>query len=249
MAAGFAAGADAFNAGQAGAGGTVGIEPVAHSVRSPDAADSAEHEAALDALRTGAAGDGRMRPVLENSIAGAMALYDGDAAAGLAAVTAMEAEYGHYPFATARNGTIVAHGADPSLVGRADVVPGIAGGTDGLRALYDFADGTATVGMQGYPNASWKWWAYEFPDPSAGNGTGGGAPQQKRSMIALHAGPDGAEGTADDLVFGAGYYPPGAPQHLLVAAGDAAAVAAAAANRTGVQGGYEHCRIRRLAPP
>ncbi len=236
VAAGFAAGADAFNAGQAAAGGTVGIEPVAHSVRSPDAADSAEHEAALDALRTGAAGDGRMRPVLENSIAGAMALYDGDAAAGLAAVTAMEAEYGHYPFATARNGTIVAHGADPSLVGRADVVPGIAGGTDGLRALYDFADGTATVGMQGYPNASWKWWAYEFPDPSAGNGTGGGVPQQKRSMIALHAGPDGAEGTADDLVFGAGYYPPGAPQHLLVAAGDAAAVAAAAANRTGVPG-------------
>ena len=235
-AAGFAAGADAFNAGQAGAGGTVGIEPVAQSVRSPDAADSAEHEAALDALRTGAAGDGRMRPVLENSIARAMALYDGDAAAGLAAITAMEAEYGHYPFATARNGTIVAHGADPSLVGRADVVQGLAGGPGGLRALYDFADGTATVGMQGYPNASWKWWAYEFPDPSAGSGTGGGAPQQKRSMIALHAGPDGAEGTADDLVFGAGYYPPGAPRHLLVAAGDAAAAAASAANRTGVPG-------------
>ena len=234
VAAGFAAGADEFNAGQAGAGGTIGIEPVAQSVRSPDAADSAEHEAALDALRTGAAGDGRMRPVLENSIARAMALYDGDAAAGLAAVTAMEAEYGHYPFATARNGTIVAHGADPSLVGRADVVQGLAGGPGGLRALYDFADGTATVGMQGYPNASWKWWAYEFPDPSAGNGTGGGAPQQKRSMIALHAGPDGAEGTADDLVFGAGYYPPGAPRHLLVAAGDAAAVAAA--DRTGIPG-------------
>ena len=229
-AAGFAAGADAFNAGQAAAGGTVGIEPVAHRVGSPDAADSKEHGAALAALLAGAGGDGRMRPVLENSIAKAMALYDGDAAAGLAAITAMEAEYGHYPFATARNGTVVAHGADPSLVGRADVVPRLAGGTDGLRALYDYADGTATVGMQGYPNASWKWWAYEFADPSAGNGS---APQQKRSMIALHAGPDEAAGTADDLVFGAGYYPPGAPQHLLVAAGDAAA---AAAGRTGASG-------------
>ena len=229
-AAGFAAGADAFNAGQAAAGGTVGIEPVAHRVGSPDAADSEEHGAALAALLAGAGGDGRMRPVLENSIARAMALYDGDAAAGLAAITAMEAKYGHYPFATARNGTVVAHGADPSLVGRADVVPGIAGGADGLRALYDFGDGTASTGIQGYPNASWKWWAYEFADPSAGSGA---APQQKRSMIALHAGPDGAAGTADDLVFGAGYYPPGAPQHLLVAAGDAAA---AAANRTDIRG-------------
>ena len=228
-AAGFAAGADAFNAGQAAAGGTVGIEPVAHRVGSPDAAYSKDHKAALAALLAGAGGDGRMRPVLENSIAKAMDLYDAGPAAGLAAITAMESGYGHYPFVTARDGTVVAHGADPSLVGRADIVPGIAGGTDGLRALYDFADGSASTGIQGYPNASWKWWAYEFADPSAGSGA---APQQKRSMIALHAGPDGAAGTADDLVFGAGYYPPGAPRHLFVAAGDAAA----AADRTGASG-------------
>ena len=132
----------------------------------------------------------------------------------------MGADYGHYPFVTARDGTILAHGANASLVGRADVVAGIAGGADGLRALYDFADGTAMAGIEGYPGASWKWWTYEFANPSTG-----GAPQSKRSIIVLHNGSDGAAGTADDLVFGAGHYPPGAPSHLLVAAGDAPAAA------------------------
>ena len=225
VAAGFAAGAAEYNARQARTGGLVGIEPVAVSVGSPDAADSAAHVEALESLRTGASGDERMRPVLENSIAGALAMYDANGTAGLAAVSAMGAEYGHYPFVTARNGTIVAHGANASLVGRADVVPAIAGGADGLRELYDF--GSAEAGIEGYPGASWKWWTYEFANPSAG-----GAAQSKRSLIALHAGPDGAAGTADDLVFGAGYYPQGAPSHLLVAAGDAAA----AADRTGGSG-------------
>ena len=220
VAAGFAAGAADYNEGQARMGGLVGIEPVPYSVKSPDAADAAGHAAALEALRTGASDDERMRPVLENSIAGAIALYDGDAAGGLAAISAMGADYGHYPFVTARDGTILAHGANASLVGRADVVAGIAGGADGLRALYDFADGTAMAGIEGYPGASWKWWTYEFANPSTG-----GAPQSKRSIIVLHNGSDGAAGTADDLVFGAGHYPPGAPSHLLVAAGDAPAAA------------------------
>ena len=225
VAAGFAAGAAEYNARQARMGGLVGIEPVVRSVGSPDAADSAAHAEALESLRTGASGDGRMRPVLENSIAGALAVYDANGTAGLAAVSAMGAEYGHYPFVTARNGTIVAHGANASLVGRADVVPAIAGGADALRELYDF--GSAEAGIEGYPGASWKWWTYEFANPAAG-----GAAQSKRSLLVLHAGPDGAAGTADDLVFGAGYYPQGAPSHLLVAAGDAAA----AADRTGGSG-------------
>ena len=220
VAAGFAAGAAAYNEGQARMGGLVGIEPVPYTVASPDAADSAAHTEALEALRTGANGDDRMRPVLENSIARAIALYDGNATGGLAAISAMEAGYGHYPFATARDGTLVAHGANASLVGRSDVVIGIAGGADGLRALYDFGDGSAATGIEGYPNASWKWWSYEFANPAAG-----GEMQSKRSIIVLHAGPDGEAGTADDLVFGAGYYPPGAPSHLLVAAGDAPAAA------------------------
>ena len=219
-AAGFAAGAEAYNEGQARMGGLVGIEPVPYTVASPDLADSDAHTAALEALRTGANDDERMRPVLENSIARAIALYDGNATGGLAAISAMEAEYGHYPFATALDGTLVAHGANPSLVGRADVVLGIAGGADGLRALYDFGDGTASTGIEGYPNASWKWWTYEFANPAAG-----GELQSKRSIIVLHGGPDGVAGTSDDLVFGAGHYPPGAPSHLLVAAGDAAAAA------------------------
>ena len=218
VAAGFAAGAADYNEGQARMGGLVGIEPVPYSVKSPDAADAAGHAAALEALRTGASDDERMRPVLENSIARAIALYDGDAAGGLAAISAMGADYGHYPFVTARDGTILAHGANASLVGRADVVAGIAGGADGLRTLYDFADGTAMTGIEGYPGASWKWWTYEFANPSTG-----GALQSKRSIIVLHNGSDGAAGTADDLVFGAGHYPPGAPSHLLVAAGDAPA--------------------------
>ena len=222
----FELGVHGFNARQAEIGGFVGLEPAVRAVDSPGstAAARAGHAAALADLRSGASADARMLPVLHNSIASAMAAYDASGAAALAGISAMGATHGHYPFVNARNGTIVAHGANASLVGDATIVRALAGGTDeSLRALFDF-EGTAGIagtGVEpGYPNASWKWWAYDFVDPATGGTV------SKRSVLALHPGPDGALHGADDLVFGAGYYPGPGAAHLVVAAGDAPAAAA-----------------------
>ena len=193
-----------FNAMQAGVGGFVGLEPVVHSVQSPDYTPSAqaEHAAALGALRTGADGDARMLPVLHYSISTAMAAYDGNQTSALAGISAMDATYGHYPFVTSRDGMIVAHGANASLVGDTQIVRALAGGTGAALAdLYDF--GSAEMGVApSHPGAPWKWWTYNFADPSAA-----GENRSKRSVIALHPGPDGTLHNGDDLVFGAGYYP------------------------------------------
>ena len=205
---------------QAGVGGFVGLEPVVHTVQSPDYTQSAqaEHAAALGALRSGANDDDRMLPVLHNSIASAMALYDGNETSAADTISAMGATYGHYPFVTSLDGTIVAHGANSSLVGDSQTVKALAGGTDAaLGALFDFASAESGV-VPGYPGTPWKWWTYDFADPSADGET-----RSKRSVIALHPGPDGSAGSADDLVFGAGYYPQGPPAHLVVSAGDAPA--------------------------
>ena len=219
----FELGVHGFNARQAEIGGFVGLEPAVRAVDSPGSAAAARagHAAALADLRSGASADARMLPVLHNSIASAMAAYDASGAAALAGISAMGATHGHYPFVNARNGTIAAHGANASLVGDAAIVRALAGGTDeSLRALFDFenAAGIAGTGVDpGYPNASWKWWTYDFVDPATGGTV------SKRSVLALHPGPDGALHGADDLVFGAGYYPGPGAAHLVVAAGDAPA--------------------------
>ena len=219
----FELGVHGFNARQAEIGGFVGLEPAVRAVDSPGSAAAARagHAAALADLRSGASADARMLPVLHNSIASAMAAYDASGAAALAGISAMGATHGHYPFVNARNGTIAAHGANASLVGDAAIVRALAGGTDeSLRALFDFEStaGIAGTGVDpGYPNASWKWWAYDFVDPATGGTV------SKRSVLALHPGPDGALHGADDLVFGAGYYPGPGAAHLVVAAGDAPA--------------------------
>ena len=209
-----------FNAMQAAVGGFVGLEPIVHSVQSPDYTPSAqaEHAAALGTLRSGAGDDARMLPILHNSISAAMAAYDGNQTSALAAISAMAATYGHYPFVVARDGMIVAHGANASLVGDSQTVRGLAGGTDAaLAALLDFSSADSGV-APGRPDAPWKWWTYEFADPAAAGET-----RSKRSAIALHPGPDGTLHNGDDLVFGAGYYPPGPPSHMVVSAGDAPA--------------------------
>ena len=215
-----------FNAAQARDGGTVGLEPAVHAVDSPGyaAAARAAHASAVSALLDGSSADARMLPVLHNSISSAMSLYDASGDAGLAAISAMGASHAHYPFVVdGASGAIVAHGADASLVGDAEAARALAGGADpAASGLLDFgaaADGTGVApGRQGAP---WKWWAHTSADPAAG----GAAP--KRSVIALHPGPDGELRTGDDLAFGAGYHPGPGAAHLVVAAGDAAAAAAA----------------------
>ena len=228
-----------FNAGQARDGGTVGLEPAVHAVDSPDytAAARSAHASAVSALRSGSSADARMLPVLHNSISSAMALYDASSsgAAGLAAISAMGASYAHYPFVLDRSsGAIAAHGADASLAGGYDndgAGPSAAGAA--AAGLLDFsppvvaadaAAGAGGTGVEpGHPGAPWKWRAHESVNPATN------ASEPKRSVIALHPGPDGAAHTDDDLVFGAGYHPGPGAAHLVVAAGDAAAAAAAAA--------------------
>ena len=210
-----------FNARQAEVGGFVGLEPEARTVSSPNLASAADHASAIADLRSGASADQRMLPVLHNSIASAMALYDRDPQGALAGISAMASTYGHYPFVNDRDGMIVAHGANASLVGDATTVRALAGGTDeSVDALFDFAATAGGVAMgvaPGYPDAPWKWWAYEFADPATGETV------SKRSVLALHPGPDGVMHSDDDLVFGAGYYPGPGAAHLVVAAGDAPA--------------------------
>ena len=242
-----------FNAMQAAVGGFVGLEPVVQTVQSPGYAPSARagHAAALAALDSGAGDDARMLPVLHNSISSAMAMYDGSGADALDAISAMGATHGHYPFVNARNGTIVAHGANLSLVGDSQTVRALAGGTDGaLAALFDFS--SAERGVEpGHPSAPWKWWAYDFADPSSA----AGETRSKRSAIALHPGPDGALHSGDDLVFGAGYYPHGPPSHLVVSAGDAPAAANASGGAVIVAPASTAAQLAapdmmfRLAPP
>ena len=223
-----------FNAAQARDGGTVGLEPAVHAVDSPGyAADArAAHASAVSALLDGSSADARMLPVLHNSISSAMSLYDASGDAGLAAISAMGASHAHYPFVVdGASGAIVAHGADASLVGDAEAARALAGGADpAASGLLDFAAGSAAAAAAagtgvapGHPGAPWKWWAHGSADPAAG----GAVP--KRSVIALHPGPDGELRTGDDLAFGAGYHPGPGAAHLVVAAGDAAAAAAAAA--------------------
>ena len=251
----FELGVHGFNAGQAEIGGFVGLEPAVRAVDSPGstAAARAGHAAAIADLRSGASADARMLPVLHNSIASAMAAYDASGAAALAGISAMGATHGHYPFVNARNGTIVAHGANASLVGDTATVRALAGGTaESVRALFDFENmaGIAGTGVApGYPNASWKWWAYDFVDPATGGTV------SKRSVLALHPGPDGALHGADDLVFGAGYYPGPGAAHLVVAAGDAPAAANASAGAVVVSPASTAAQLAapdllfRLAPP
>ena len=233
-----------FNAAQARDGGAVGLEPAVRAVDSPDytAAARAAHASAVSALRSGSSADARMLPVLHNSISSAMALYDASGAAGLAAISAMGASHAHYPFVLDRgNGAIVAHGADASLVGGYDndgagpsaaaaaagglldfsppavAAAGGTGGTGGIGGT----GGTGGTGVDpGHPGAPWKWRAHESVNPATN------ASEPKRSVLALHPGPDGAAHTEDDLVFGAGYHPGPGAAHLVVAAGDAAAAAA-----------------------
>ena len=218
-----------FNAAQARNGGAVGLEPAVHTVDSPDytAAARAAHASAVAALRSGASADARMLPVLHNSISSAMALYDASGAAGLAAISAMGATHAHYPFVLDRgSGAIVAHGADASLVGGRAGGDG-AGGAHGAGGLLDFAPAAGAAAVDGtgidpgYPDAPWKWRAHESVNPATG------AVAAKRSVLALHPGPDGAARTEDDLVFGAGYHQGPGAAHMVVAAGDAAAAAAA----------------------
>ena len=223
-----------FNAAQARAGGAVGLEPAVHAVDSPGYAAEARaaHAAAVASLRSGSSADGRMLPVLHNSISSAMALYDASGDAALAAISAMRAAHAHYPFVVNLDGTIAAHGANASLAGgRGDR----SGGGDGVAAaaaadLLDFGPAGAGAGAAagtgvdpGHPDAPWKWRAHESVDPATG------AAAAKRSVLALHPGPDGVMHNGDDLVFGAGYHPGPGAAHLVVAAGDAAAAAAAAA--------------------
>ena len=209
-----------FNARQAEVGGFVGLEPEARTVSSPNLASAADHASAIADLRSGASADRRMLPVLHNSIASAMALYDRDPPGALAGISAMASTYGHYPFVNDRDGMIVAHGANASLVGDTTTVRALAGGTDeSVDALFDFAaaGGVAMGVAPGYPDAPWKWWAYEVVDPATGETV------SKRSVLALHPGPDGVMHNDNDLVFGAGYYPGPGAAHLVVAAGDAPA--------------------------
>ena len=229
----FELGVHDFNAGQARAGGAVGLEPAVRTAGSPDytAAARAGHASDVAALRSGASADARMLPVLHSSISSAMALYDasssGDAA--LAAISAMGASHAHYPFVLDRSGAIVAHGADASLVGSAASGAGAgdgAGADAAAAGLLDFAtaadvDGTGI--WPGYRDAPWKWRAHGSANPATD------AAEPKRSVLALHPGPDGVMHNADDLVFGAGYHQGPGAAHLVVAAGDAAAAAAAAA--------------------
>ena len=222
-----------FNAAQARDGGTVGLEPAVRAVDSPDytAAARSAHASAVSALRSGSSADVRMLPVLHNSISSAMALYDASSsgAAGLAAISAMGAPHAHYPFVLDRgSGAIVAHGADASLVGGYDNDGAGPSAADAAAAagLLDFsppvvAAAAGGTGVDpGHPGAPWKWRAHESVNPA----TNGSEP--KRSVLALHPGPDGAAHTEDDLVFGAGYHPGPGAAHLVVAAGDAAAAAA-----------------------
>ena len=242
-----------FNARQAEVGGFVGLEPEARTVPSPNLASAADHASAIADLRSGASADQRMLPVLHNSIASAMALYDRDPQGALAGISAMASTYGHYPFVNDRDGTIVAHGANASLVGDTATVRALAGGTDeSVDALFDFATaaGGAAMGVApGYPDAPWKWWAYEFADPATGETV------SKRSVLALHPGPDGVMHSDDDLVFGAGYYPGPGAAHLVVAAGDAPAAVNSSDGMVAVSPASTAAQLAmpdtmfRLAPP
>ena len=232
-----------FNAAQARDGGAVGLEPAVRAVDSPDytAAARAAHASAVSALRSGSSADARMLPVLHNSISSAMALYDASSSgdAGLAAISAMGATHAHYPFVLDRDsGAIVAHGADASLVGGYDNDgAGPSAADAGAAGLLDFSPpvvaaaagaGAGGTGVDpGHTGAPWKWRAHESVNPATN------ASEPKRSVLALHPGPDGAAHTDDDLVFGAGYHPGPGAAHLVVAAGDAAAAAAAAAAESG----------------
>ena len=227
----FVLGVHDFNAGQARAGGSVGLEPAVRTAGSPGYAAAARsgHASDVAALRSGSSADARMLPVLHNSISSAMALYDASGDAALAAISAMGAAHAHYPFVLDRSGAIAAHGADASLAG------GRSDGGDGAGAaaapeLLDFAAAAAAAAAAGgtgvdpgHPDAPWKWRAHESVNPATD------AAEPKRSVLALHPGPDGAAHTEDDLVFGAGYHQGTGAAHLVVAAGDAAAAAAAAA--------------------
>ena len=229
----FVLGVHDFNAGQARAGGAVGLEPAVRTAGSPNytAAARAGHASDVAALRSGASADARMLPVLHNSISSAMALYDASGDAALAAIGAMGAAHAHYPFVLDRSGAIAAHGADASLAGgRSDGGDGV--GTAAAPELLDFAaDAAAAAGGTGvdpgHPNAPWKWRAHESVNPATNTA------EPKRSVLALHPGPDGAAHTEDDLVFGAGYHQGPGAAHLVVAAGDAAAAAASAAAGSG----------------
>ena len=220
-----------FNAAQARDGGAVGLEPAVRAVDSPDytAAARAAHASAVSALLSGSSADARMLPVLHNSISSAMALYDASSsgAAGLAAISAMGATHAHYPFVLDRSsGAIVAHGADASLAGGYDNDGAGPSAATAAAGLLDFSppDGGAGAGGTGvdpgHQGAPWKWRAHESVNPATN------ASEPKRSVLALHPGPDGAAHTDDDLVFGAGYHPGPGAAHLVVAAGDAAAAAA-----------------------
>ena len=228
----FMLGVHDFNAGQARAGGAVGLEPAVRTAGSPDytAAARSGHASDVAALRSGASADARMLPVLHSSISSAMALYDDASSpssrgAALAAISAMGAAHAHYPFVLDRSGAIVAHGADASLVGSA-AGDGADGADAAAAGLLDFASAAAVDGTgiwPGYRDAPWKWRAHGSANPATD------AAEPKRSVLALHPGPDGVMHNADDLVFGAGYHQGPGAAHLVVAAGDAAAAAAAAA--------------------
>ena len=228
----FVLGVHDFNAGQARAGGAVGLEPAVLTAGSPGyaAAARAGHASDVAALRSGASADARMLPILHNSISSAMSLYDASGDAALAAISAMGAAHAHYPFVLDRSGAIAAHGADASLAGgRSDGGDGV--GAAAAPELLDFAAAAAAAGGTGvdpgHPDAPWKWRAHESVNPATD------AAEPKRSVLALHPGPDGAAHTDDDLVFGAGYHQGPGAAHMVVAAGDAAAAAASAAAGSG----------------
>ena len=248
----FELGVREFNAGQARDGGAVGLEPAVYTVGSPDyAADArAAHASAVSALLDGSSSDARMLPVLHNSISSAMSMYDASGAAALAAISAMGAEYAHYPFVLNRSGAIVAHGADASLAGG---YGGDGAGAAVAAGLFDFAPEAAAAagtGVEpGHPDAPWKWRAHESADPATD------AAGPKRSVLALHPGRDGLLHNGDDLVFGAGYHPGPGAAHLVVAAGDAAAAAAGSGAIVAVSPASTASQLAardalfRLAPP
>ena len=110
-------------------------------------------------------------------VAETIALYDSDPDGAFETVTAMMSTEPSYPFVFDSNGTIIAHGSNPALIGQ-----------DGLP-LIQF-DGTVDELVSGFDDKGEMWIEYTFYNPSTMTD------QHKRTLLTLH----------DGYIFGSGHY-------------------------------------------
>ena len=119
-------------------------------------------------------------PTPESAVRGvvdeAIALYDSDPDGAFATITAMMSTDPSYPFVADSTGHLVAHGANPDLLGE-DFM------------MLTQSDGSFDMLLSELQKGE-VWLEYTFQNPATG------AEQHKRSLIVLH----------DGYIFGSGYY-------------------------------------------